>query len=75
MKDQIRREDTRSLESYVERLERLLAQPKERQHKIGNTTNNNVAGFNTKHLPNFSTSSIINPQLWKTNKSGSQENE
>lgn len=69
MKEEIRREDTRNFESYVERLEKLLSQPSERQRKMGNS-GNNIAGFDTKHLPNFSTSSIIDPQLWKKNNNG-----
>lgn len=65
MKEPIKREDARSIESYVDRLEQLLARTPARQHKIGHDITNNVAGFNTKHLPNFSTSNIIDSQLWK----------
>ena len=64
MKEPIKREDTRNIESYTKRLEELLSQIP-RQHKIGHNINNNVAGINTKHLPNFSTSHIIDSQLWK----------
>lgn len=71
MKEGIGREETRNLEPYIQRLEKLLAQSSDRQHKIGNTTGNNVAGNNTKHLPNFSTNSIIDSQLWKKDNSGS----
>lgn len=74
MKEGIRREETRNIESYVERLEKLLSQTPERRRKIGNNTGNNVAGVNTRHLPNFSTSNIINTQLWKKD-SGSQNHE
>lgn len=65
MKEEIRREETRNIGSYVERLEKLLSQKSERQRKIANNTGNNVAGVNVGHLPNFSTSNIINTKLWK----------
>lgn len=74
MKEEIRREETRNIESYVERLEKLLSQKPERQRKIANNTKNNVAGVNTGHVPNFSTSNIINTQLWKKDD-GSQNHE
>lgn len=69
MKESIKREDNRNMESYISRLEALLSKAPERQRKIGNSVNN-VAGRDTKHLPNFSNSNIINSQLWKKDNSG-----
>jgi hypothetical protein len=65
MKEIIRREETRNIESYVERLEMLLSQKPKKEYKIANQTGNNIAGVDTKHLPHFSSSNIINPVLWK----------
>jgi hypothetical protein len=65
MKEEIRREETRNIESYITRLEDLLSKQPTRQRKIVNSTNNNIAGPNTGHLPNFSTSNIIDTQLFK----------
>jgi len=64
MKEGIRREETRELDSLIDRLERSLsAVSSDRQRKIQNPKN--VAGNNVSHLPTMTSSSIVDSIFWK----------
>lgn len=65
MKEGIRREETRALDSLIDRLEQSLQTvSSDRQRKI-QTNQKNIAGTNVSHLPIMTSSNIVDSVFWK----------